>query len=105
MLGHRLRDIREKKGLTQDELGHICEVGANQISRYERGAVDPTIYTMRMIATHLGVSVDFLLGLVDEPQGIASPSEIKPDERELLDIYRRDGWPGVARLSVERLSK
>ncbi|MHB8630124.1 MAG: helix-turn-helix domain-containing protein [Aggregatilineales bacterium] len=105
MLSHRLRNIREKKGLTQQELGRICHLGANQISRYENGTTDPTIQTLKTIANQLGISADFLLGLADEPQGIAAPSEMKPDERQLLDIYRSEGWSGVARLSVEQLSK
>ena len=27
------------------------------------------------------------------------------EERELLDMFRREGWAGVARLSVERATK
>jgi len=105
MLTHRLREAREQKGLTQRQLARICGLGINQINRYENGTSDPVSETLKTIASAIGVSTDYLLGLTDEPTGIAAPSEIKPDEREILDTYRREGWQGVIHLGVERLAK
>jgi transcriptional regulator with XRE-family HTH domain len=105
VLPRRLREMREAKGLTQRELGRRCGFGVNQINRYENGTSDPTIQTLRIIAYELGVSADYLLGLTDDPQGTTIPDEIKPEEREILDVYRRDGWVGVIRLVAEKLSK
>ncbi len=103
MLIQRLREAREKRGFTQRELAQRCNFGINQINRYENGTSDPPSEYLRTLAQQLGVSTDYLLGLTDEPQGFAVPSEIKPDEREILDAYRREGWRGVARLGVERI--
>ncbi len=105
MLTQRLREIREKKGLTQRELARRCKLGINQINRYENGTSDPISDNLRTIAQELEVSTDYLLGLTDEPQGLMPPGEINSDEREILDIYRRNGWPGVFHLGAERLSK
>ncbi len=105
MLTNRLREAREAKGLTQRELARLCQLGMNQITRYENGTSDPASETLGVIARELSVSADYLLGLTDEPQGIAVPNDIKPDEREVLDTYRRDGWLGLIWLGGDRLSK
>ena len=104
MLPHRLRLTRENQNLSQRELGRLCGLGANQINRYESGTSEPTVQTLKAIASQLKVSTDYLLGLTDvsDSAGILDP--IEPDERELLDTYRNQGWPGVAKLSVEKLS-
>src|SRR5579871_2908744 len=75
MLIHRLRETRERKGLSQKQLALLCGLGINQISRYENGATDPASHILQKLATSLGVSADYLLGLTDEPIGIAAPSE------------------------------
>jgi|SRR5579859_3389702 len=105
MLPNRLREARERKGLTQQQLARLCSLGLNQINRYENGVHELFVGTLKTIADRLGVSTDYLLGLTDEPTGIAAPSDIKPDEREILDIYRRDGWEGVIHLGAERLAR
>jgi|SRR5579859_964599 len=105
MLIHRLREARERKGLSQREVARLCGLGINQINRYENGATDPASHILQKLATSLGVSADYLLGLTDEPIGIAAPSEVKPEERELLDMFRQEGWRGVARLSVEKATR
>jgi transcriptional regulator with XRE-family HTH domain len=105
VLIHRLREAREKKGLTQQRLAQLCGFAINQINRYENGGGSPTIENLRILAQTLSVSTDYLLGLTDDPQGTSATSDIQPDERELLDIYRREGWTGVIRLGAERLSK
>ncbi len=105
MLTQRLREIRETKGLTQRELARRCNLGINQINRYENGTSDPISENLKIIAQELEVSTDYLLGLTDDPQGIAAPGDMQPDEREVLDTYRRDGWLGLIRLGGDRLSK
>lgn len=105
MLSHRLRQIREKQGISQRELGRVSGLGVNQINRYENGTSTPTIETLKAIASQLNISTDYLLGLSDDPKNDLPSIQIKPDERELLDTYRNEGWPGVIRLGGERLSK
>lgn len=105
MLSQRLRSTREAKGLTQHELSRRCHLGANQISRYETGTSDPTIHTLRVIADQLEVSTDYLLGLTDDPHVLVREPALASDERAILDIYRREGWPGVFRLGANQMSK
>ena len=56
-----LRNIRMKKGYTQDELAKICKLKQSRISRYEVGNREPGIETLKKLASALDVTVDELL--------------------------------------------
>ncbi|MHB8629413.1 MAG: helix-turn-helix domain-containing protein [Aggregatilineales bacterium] len=101
----RLRTLREQHGWSQRELARFCGLGTTQIFKYENGYSDPSSTNLELIATQLNVSVDFLLGRTDNPRSYLGDEVISGDERIMIDVFRREGWSGVARLSVERLSK
>ena len=62
IFGTRMRQARQDKGWTQERLAQ--EYGATQanISLYERGLYEPTLFTATCIACALGVSLDWLTG-------------------------------------------
>lgn len=101
----RLQALREQRGLSQRELARLCGLSATQIHKYESGQNDPTSNNLVIIAERLHVSSDFLLGMTNDPHGHAGDGTLTDDERVMLQIYRRDGWPGVIRLGAERLTK
>jgi len=105
VLPKRLRAARQKLNLSQHELARLCGLNINQIGRYELGQREPTSTTLVKIARVLNVSIDYLTGLTDEPHGSMVAQDLNVYEREVIDTLRHEGWPGVARLSVERLSK
>ena len=54
-IGMRVRELREKAGLTQTELAHKLKVSQQVISRIESGEVDnPTVSTLERIAKATG---------------------------------------------------
>jgi hypothetical protein len=75
------------------------------IQKYETGVNDPTSYTLKLIAEQLEVSVDYLLGMTDDPRIQVREPSLDDAERAMLEIYRREGWSGIIRLAAERLSK
>ena len=101
----RLRTIREQRGLSQRELARLCGIGETQIRKYESGMVDPSATNLGLIAEALEVSTDYLLGRTDSPQVHMSESELDQDETLMVGLYRREGWQGLARVSVEKLSE
>jgi transcriptional regulator with XRE-family HTH domain len=101
----RLRESREQRGWSQRELARLCDLGENQIHRYEAGKADPSATHLRLIADRLGVSTDYLLGLSDNPRGQLGDSELNEDERAVLEAFRRDQWSGVVKLGVDRLAE
>ncbi|WP_163322942.1 helix-turn-helix domain-containing protein [Draconibacterium mangrovi] len=55
--GKLIKELRIKKGMTQEELAEKTEVSTRTIQRIENGQVDPRSYTLQMIAKAL--EVDF----------------------------------------------
>ncbi|MFZ2340634.1 MAG: helix-turn-helix transcriptional regulator [Bacteroidales bacterium] len=53
--GKLIKELRIKKGMTQEELADKTEVSARTIQRIENGEVDPRAYTLQMIAKALEV--------------------------------------------------
>ncbi|WP_144561656.1 helix-turn-helix domain-containing protein [Bacillus mycoides] len=65
MFPARLREIRKKKDLTQQELAEMINKDRCTISNYEIGDSRPTIYVLSDLASALGVTTDYLLGRVE----------------------------------------
>jgi transcriptional regulator with XRE-family HTH domain len=63
----RIKEIRELRGYSQDELAKRCNVSTSQIFRIETGKSLPSADTIAQIAKELEVSADYLLGLTDKP--------------------------------------
>lgn len=62
-VGENIRRIRKEKGLTQKQLGGLCQINEVQIRQYELGKANPKIETLEKIANALQCSVDELRGL------------------------------------------
>ena len=59
--GERLKAVREAKGMTQEQLSALVDIGPNHLSALERGVKLPRLETFVAIANTLGVSADMLL--------------------------------------------
>jgi len=69
LVRRRLRALRTGAGLTQEQLGARCGLGASEVSKYESGRKVPTLPTVGRLAVALGVSP---AALVQEPaDGVA----------------------------------
>jgi len=101
----RLRAAREQQGFTQQELSRLCGFGINQVNRFETGIREPSTTGLKTIANVLNVSMDYLAGLTENPHGQVIQTDLNVYEREIISTYREEGWSGIARLGVERLSK
>lgn len=60
-LGARIRAAREKKYMTQEQLGEMCSLSTAHIGHIERGTRTPSIDALCAISSALGVSLDSLL--------------------------------------------
>ena len=56
-IGHRIRDLRKKQGLTQEELADRAELSKGFISQLERDMTSPSISTLEDILQCLGTSI------------------------------------------------
>jgi transcriptional regulator with XRE-family HTH domain len=90
VLGDRLKERRNRLGLTQEELAHQLGMGVRQIHRYESGTNDPSSEVVVKLAQFLNVTTDYLLGLTDDPHGEITFSDLSETEQQLI-IALRDG--------------
>lgn len=60
LLGERIRQLRQAKGISQEELAFKINSARNFIGCIERGEKSPSIYVLYKIATILDVSIDNL---------------------------------------------
>lgn len=52
-LGRKVAELRQQKGLTQEQLAEKCEVNPRTIQRIESGEVDPRTYTLQCLSREL----------------------------------------------------
>ena len=68
MVYRRIRDLREDRDLTQKNLSMILNCSQQVYSNYELGQRDiPTDILIRL-SSFYGVSVDYILGITDNPK-------------------------------------
>ena len=60
--GQLIRELRQKKGLTQEDLAAKTDISIRTIQRIESGEVDPRAYTLQSIAAALEVDFTVLAG-------------------------------------------
>jgi len=58
--GQLIKDLRLKKGITQEELSVKTDISVRTIQRIENGEVDPRAYTLQAIAAALEVDFEIL---------------------------------------------
>lgn len=61
MATKRLRELRERKGLTQEELAKLLNVGRTTVTLWEMGINKPRADTLPKVARALRCTVDDLL--------------------------------------------
>lgn len=64
-IGKRIADSRRNVKLTQEELANRIGITAQALSQYERGLRYPDVAMLKALCIALGVSSDYLLGLID----------------------------------------
>ena len=63
----RLKEIREKHGISQLKLALELNVNQNTISRYETGERQAGYKELILLADYFDVSIDYLLERTDNP--------------------------------------
>ncbi|GIO09702.1 hypothetical protein J31TS6_57300 [Brevibacillus reuszeri] len=67
ILGERIKDLRLKKNLKQDEIAEMLGMKRSNFSSYETGRTIPPSNILSELATILGTSTDYLLGKTSNP--------------------------------------
>ena len=68
-LGDAIRQLRSKRGLTQEDLAHKADITTGTLSLIERGQANPTWSTVKALASALKVSMGELGAMSDKAKG------------------------------------
>ncbi len=98
LLGKRVKALREKKGLTQEELEEKTGINTKYISAIERGNKNATIKTLEKIAMGLDVELYELFLFTGEP---GSEKAI----RKVIESLLKDSDLKALKLCLEFLRK
>jgi len=104
-IGTRLREERDRVGISQRELARRIGLSASMISQIESGQSKPSVSTLYDIVTELGVSVDDIFGggngSADTPgtEDGADPGEVihrgpmvRLEDRHVIDLDSGVQW-------------
>lgn len=76
MLSDKIRELRRKTGLSQEELAERLDVSRQAVSKWELGSAVPTADKLVDIADFFGVSLDFLMRESTEQPPSQPPAEV-----------------------------
>jgi len=100
---HRIRELRNAKNLTQEELGKILNVSARSIGFYESGDRDPDTNSLNKLADYFGVTVDYIIGRSDDHVvGSQSQDHNDTDANQKNTQYIVDNLERLAKLLDEK---
>lgn len=86
-MGERIKDLRLKNNLTQEELGKSIGVQKSAIRKYEKGDVENIKRTSILkMATIFNVSPSYLMGWDDEVPAATTGNEDTPVTKEFMNI-------------------
>ncbi|MBQ1376720.1 MAG: helix-turn-helix domain-containing protein [Lachnospiraceae bacterium] len=87
-LGKKIRQLRYKAGLTQEQLADKLGVGPQSVSKWENAASMPDITALPLIAETFGVSIDDLFDLSTEQHLNRIENSLDINEELPQDLFR-----------------
>jgi len=67
VLSERLKRCRKETGLPQIKVAIYCDITEHAYQNYELGVHEPRLSILMRIAQLYNVSIDYLVGLTDDP--------------------------------------
>ncbi len=64
---NRIKDLREDRDLSQAKIAKVIKTSQQQYSKIETGKSDISGEKLKLLAEFYNVSVDYILGLTDNP--------------------------------------
>ncbi|MBQ6430710.1 MAG: helix-turn-helix domain-containing protein [Oscillospiraceae bacterium] len=87
-LGKKIKQLRFKAGLTQEQLAEKLGIAAQSVSKWENAAAMPDITTLPLLAEVFGVSIDDLFDLTTEQRLNRIENRMDAEEELPADIFR-----------------
>ncbi len=88
----RLKDLREERNLTQNDVAKAINTTRTNIGRWEKGENEPSANFVVQLADFFEVSTDYLLGREDDFGNVSIQSTapaLTSDEQKLINTFRK----------------
>ena len=85
--GERLIKVRKEHGYTREALAQSLKISKYTLRNYELGATEPGHTFLKQISDFFHVSIDYLMGLTDEPE-ILETFSLNASEQTIIKKYR-----------------
>lgn len=85
----RIKEAREARGWTQEQLAEAVNTTQQTIQRWESGQTDVKSNQIKAISKALGVTVSFIMNVNDDDD--ENTITMSADEEELIACYRKMG--------------
>lgn len=82
IVAERIRSLRESAKLSQVKMGEIVGAKQSSINRYEQDQTSPSYEILVHYADFFDVSLDYILGRTDDPQGKLYECKTKFEESD-----------------------
>ena len=100
-IGNQIKQLRRRRGITQEVMAQELGVTAQAVSKWERGVATPDIALLPDISAFFGVTIDELFALSDDTrmeriqnmlwdERYFDPAEVEDTRKFLLDKGRRE---------------
>jgi len=100
-IGNQIKQLRQRRGITQEAMAQELGVTAQAVSKWERGVATPDISLLPDISAYFGVTIDELFALSDDTkmeriqnmlwdERYFDPAEVEDTRKFLLDKGRRE---------------
>lgn len=92
LIGHRIKDARIKKGMTQQTLGDILKVSKVSVCGYETGTRTPTLETFLDLIHTLEMTPEYALGmetLAVSEEGVPYGNKIAKEDMKIIEELKK----------------
>lgn len=83
-LSEKLKDLRKRACMTQDDIAEVLDMNRTSFSKYENGAATPPLAVMRKLAKIYSVPLEYLIH-DEQPFYVLNESTAEDVEREKSD--------------------
>ena len=87
IVGDRLKVLRESIRLSQKELASKLGISQSGVNRYENNQSEASYKTLLLYADYFDVSLDYIYGRTDKPQGRLYDFKPKIEDNEDMRLF------------------
>jgi transcriptional regulator with XRE-family HTH domain len=87
IVGTRIKELRKGLGLTQKQIAEKFSIMQSAVNRYENNQSEIPYKTLIAYADYFDVSVDYILGRTDQPQGKLYDFKPKVEDNEDMKLF------------------